>query len=170
MKRYLPTGAQRLKIAVAGLLMLALAACATPFRADVSRFQSQLPAPAGQTFAVVADDPALSGGIEFGQYARLVEANLARIGYQPVADPARADLIVRFDYGVDKGRKRIRSTGFYRDPSGAPGTAMATVAMAIGAASAIAASMVRGFGITAGMTRGSTTRSRATPSTPAAST
>ncbi|MEO6093353.1 MAG: DUF4136 domain-containing protein [Novosphingobium sp.] len=120
MKRNLTTGAGRLKIAITGLLMLALAACATPFKANVSRFQSQLPAPAGQTFAVVADDPALSGGIEFSQYARLVEQNLARVGYQPVADPARADLIVRFDYGVDSGRTRVRSTGVYRDPFWSP--------------------------------------------------
>jgi Domain of unknown function (DUF4136) len=120
MKRNLPNGARQLKVVVAGLLMLALAACAQPFRADVSRFQSQLPAPAGQTFAVVADDPALSGGIEFSQYARLVEANLARVGYQPIGDPARADLIVRFNYGVDNGRTRIRSTGFGHDPFWSP--------------------------------------------------
>ncbi|HEX8055359.1 MAG TPA: DUF4136 domain-containing protein, partial [Novosphingobium sp.] len=97
------------------LLMLAVAACASPFNANVKRFQSQLPAPSGQTFAVVADDPNLAGGLEFSQYARLVEAKLAAQGYTPVADPANATLLVRFDYGVDKGRERVRSTGF-RDP------------------------------------------------------
>ncbi len=101
----------RLKMAAAAILLMSLAACASTFRADVSRFQSQLPAPTGQTFAVVADDPQLSGGLEFAQYARLVEAQLARQGYAPVADPANATLIVRFDYGVDNGRERIRSTG-----------------------------------------------------------
>lgn len=101
----------RLRFAAAALLLMAVAACATPFKADVSRFQSQLPAPAGQTFAVVADDPKLSGGLEFAQYADLVRARLANLGYAPVADPAKADLIVRFDYGVDNGRERIRSTG-----------------------------------------------------------
>ena len=99
------------KIAVAGALMLSLAACASPFRADVSRFQSQLPAPAGQTFAVVADDPHMAGGIEFGQYAELVEAQMAEVGYTPVQNPEEAQLLVRFDYGVDNGRERIRSTG-----------------------------------------------------------
>jgi hypothetical protein len=101
----------RLRFAAAALLLLAVAACATPFKADVSRFQSQLPAPSGQTFAVVADDPKLSGGLEFEQYARLVENRMANLGYTPVADPARAQLIVRFDYGIDNGRERIRSTG-----------------------------------------------------------
>jgi hypothetical protein len=100
--------------------MLAVAACAAPFNAKVSRFQSQLPAPQGQTFAVVADDPALAGGIEFSQYARLVEAKLAAQGYTAVAEPAQATLLVRFDYGVDKGRERVRSNGFGGDPFWGP--------------------------------------------------
>jgi hypothetical protein len=101
----------QLRLAAAALMLLALAACATPFRADVSRFQSRLPAPTGQTFAVVADDPKLSGGLEFSQYAGLVSDRLARLGYTPVGDPAKASLLVRFDYGVDNGRDRVRSTG-----------------------------------------------------------
>jgi hypothetical protein len=104
-------GMARLRIAVAGLMMLALAACATPFNANVSRFQSQLPVPAGQTFAIVADNPALKGGIEFGEYADVVGANLTRIGYTRAADPAQAQLIVHFNYGIDSGRTRIQSTG-----------------------------------------------------------
>jgi hypothetical protein len=109
-----------MRLAVAALLLIGLAACAENFNARVSRFQSQLPPPQGQTFAVVADDPALAGGIEFGQYARLVEEQLARQGYAPVANPADAQMIVRFDYGVDKGRERIRSTGAYHDPFWGP--------------------------------------------------
>ncbi|MCB2077415.1 MAG: DUF4136 domain-containing protein [Novosphingobium sp.] len=95
---------------------MGLAACASPFRANVSRFQSQLPAPSGQTFAVVADDPMLAGGIEFGQYADLVEAKMAQQGYTPVENPADAQLIVRFDYGVDNGRERVQSTGMGHSP------------------------------------------------------
>lgn len=101
----------RIRIAAAALMMLAVAACAAPFNANVSRFQSQLPAPTGQTFAVVADDPAMAGGLEFAQYARIVEAKLAQQGYTAVTDPGSANLLVRFDYGVDKGRERVRSTG-----------------------------------------------------------
>lgn len=101
----------RLRVVAVAALLVALAACTNTFRADVSRFQSQLPAPAGQTFAVVADDPKMAGGIEFGQYARLVEARLAQQGYTPAASPEQAQLLVRFDYGVDNGRERIRSTG-----------------------------------------------------------
>jgi len=108
-----------LKLGSVPLLLASLGACATGFDANVKRFQSQLPAPAGQSFAVVADDPSLSGGLEFAQYARLVEGQMARLGYAPT-DPAHATMIVRFDYGVDKGRERIRSTGFAGDPFWGP--------------------------------------------------
>ena len=46
----------------AALLLGGLAGCATPFNANVSRYSAQLPAPQGQTFAVVAADPALALG------------------------------------------------------------------------------------------------------------
>ena len=97
-----------------GLLGVGLTACATGFQADVSRFQSKLPAPQGQTFAVVADDPALTGGLEFSQYADLVTQKMATLGYIP-GTPQSADLLVRFDYGVDDGRERIVDSGL-RDP------------------------------------------------------
>lgn len=111
------------KWAVVPALALGLAACATPFRADVSRFESQLPAPQGQSFYVLADDPALSGGLEFALYADHVEAEMAQLGYVQAASPEDATLLVRFDYGVDQGRERIRSSGFghgYRDPFYSP--------------------------------------------------
>jgi hypothetical protein len=101
-----------LKLAAAPLLLAGLAACATPFKADVSRFQSQLPAPTGETFAVVADDPALAGGLEFSRYADLVEAQMQQVGYTQAANADDATLLVRLDYGVDKGRERVRRTGF----------------------------------------------------------
>lgn len=107
------------RLALVPLMLAALAACATPFNANVSRFQSELPAPKGQTFAIVADDPALAGGLEFAQYAGLVSQRMSALGYVPAASADNADLIVRFAYGVDKGRERIRSTGF-ADPFWGP--------------------------------------------------
>ena len=109
------------KLASVPLLLAGLAACATPFRADVSRFQTQLPAPAGESFYVVADDPTLAGGLEFALYADEVEAQMERLGYAQAASPEAASLLVRFDYDVDNGRERIRSTGtgFY-DPFYSP--------------------------------------------------
>ncbi|MCC6924435.1 DUF4136 domain-containing protein [Novosphingobium sp.] len=107
------------KLAVASLMLAALAACATPFKANVQRFSAQLPAPQGQTFAVVAEDKAMAGGLEFSQYASLVTAKMQALGYVPASDPAKADMVVRFDYGVDKGREKVRSTG-YVDPFWSP--------------------------------------------------
>lgn len=104
-----------LKLIAVPLALGALAACATPFNANVQRFQSAMPAPQGQTFTVVADDPALTGGLEFRQYASYVAHRMASLGYRPVNSVDGADLIVRFDYGIDKGRERVRQTGF-RDP------------------------------------------------------
>jgi len=92
----------------APVALLALSACATPFRADVQRFVA-LPDTTGQSFAVVAANPDLSGGLEFGQYARLVEQRMTEIGYQVSDDPATAELIVSMDYDVDKGREKVVS-------------------------------------------------------------
>ena len=103
---------RRAKMASVPLLLAALAACASPFNADVTRYQTQLPAPQGQSFAVVADDPALAGGLEFSQYASLVAAQMQRLGYAQASSPENATLLVRFDYGVDRGRERVRRSGF----------------------------------------------------------
>jgi hypothetical protein len=111
--------ASLLKVLVVPMVLALLAACANSLDTRVSRFNN-LPPPNGQTIAVVADDPALAGGIEFGQYARLVEERLAGVGYRPVQAAENADLIARFSYGVDRGRERIRSTGMYRDPFWGP--------------------------------------------------
>ena len=98
-------------IAAPALALVALSGCATQFRGDVARFQ-QLPAPAGQSFTIVADNPQLAGGLEFAHYADLVGQRLSQTGYVAASDPARADLIVRVAYDVDNGREKVRSTGF----------------------------------------------------------
>ena len=110
---------RRIGLIAAPLLLMGLAACATPFNADVKRFSSAMPAPSGQTFAVVAEDPRDSGGLEFSQYADLVAAQMSRLGYVR-SDPSQAAMIVRLNYGVDEGRDRVRSTGFGGDPFFSP--------------------------------------------------
>lgn len=92
-------------------VLLAVGACAAPFNAQVSRFQ-QLPAPQGQSFTVVASNPRLEGSLEFSMYADRVAQRLAGFGYARVASPTAANLVVTLDYGVDRGREKIRSTGF----------------------------------------------------------
>ncbi|MEH6789975.1 DUF4136 domain-containing protein [Parasphingorhabdus sp.] len=90
----------------APLAVLTLAACATPFRADVQRFVA-LPDTTGQSFAVVAADPELAGGLEFGQYAAMVEQRMLDIGYRRATAPSAAELIVSLDYDIDRGREKV---------------------------------------------------------------
>ncbi|WP_353230984.1 DUF4136 domain-containing protein [Novosphingobium sp.] len=99
-----------LPLALAATVTTGLAGCAENFNASVSRFQHELPAPAGQSFAVVAEDARNSGGLEFSQYAGLVAEQLRKVGYV-AGDPATADLVVEFDYGVDKGREKVDTFG-----------------------------------------------------------
>jgi hypothetical protein len=75
----------------------------------VSRFAAPLPAPQGQSFAVVPEDPKLAGGLEFATYANSVAAEMQELGYTRAATPENADLLVRFDYRVDGGRERVRT-------------------------------------------------------------
>ncbi len=111
------TLAKNAKIAISALIAFGLSACASSFNADVSRFQAQMPAPENHSFAVVAEDPANAGGLEFALYADYVEAQMAELGYAQAASAEEATLLVRFDYGVDEGRERIRSTpSTFRDP------------------------------------------------------
>ncbi len=114
--------ASTLKILLAAVALGTVTACATPFRADVQRFQV-MPAPQGQTFSIEARDEALRGGLEFAQYASLVAAEMTRVGYRQAASGDRADLIVKLAYGVDEGRERVVSDpGFgYGDPFWGPG-------------------------------------------------
>jgi hypothetical protein len=104
------------RLALPAALLIGLSACATPFKADVSRFTAPLPAPQGQSFAVVAEDPKLAGGLEFATYASNVTAELEQLGYTRAASPETADMLVRFDYRVDNGREKVRT-----DYSGAAG-------------------------------------------------
>ena len=68
---------------VVPIMLAFIAACTNSLNTQVSRFNN-LPPPNGQTIAVVADDPALAGGIEFAEYARLVEDRLSSVGYRVV--------------------------------------------------------------------------------------
>jgi hypothetical protein len=111
------------RLALPVALAIGLSACATnTFKADVSRFAVPLPAPQGQTFAVVPEDPKLAGGLEFATYADAVAAEMTQLGYTRASSPETADMLVRFDYSVDGGRERVRTdlngAGFAGGPWG----------------------------------------------------
>jgi len=97
------------RLALPVALAIGATACSTPFRADVSRFTVPLPAPQGQSFYVVPEDPKNAGGLEFGTYADTVALELTQLGYTRASSPDTADLLVRLDYRVDGGRERVRT-------------------------------------------------------------
>lgn len=103
------------RLAAAALALGTLAACATPFRADVSRFQ-QMPVPQGQSFSVEPRSADLSGGLEFNHYASLIAAEMTRVGYRQAAPGEGADFTVKIAYGVDSGRERVVSDPMGHDP------------------------------------------------------
>lgn len=107
---------RKLLAAAAPLALLSVASCAPSFQANVSRFQA-LPVPEGQSFAIVPTDPRNQGGLEFAQYANLVTQRLGAYGYRPVSGDGKPDMVVKFDYGVDKGMPKTVSRpapgGFY---------------------------------------------------------
>ncbi len=109
----------RLLLAAALVASTGLTGCADSFRANVTRFHSTLPPPAqGESFTVMPDDPRNAGSLEFAHYADVVAQRLTGVGYVRAGDPASAQLVVRLDYGVDKGSERLRSTGpgLFYDP------------------------------------------------------
>ncbi len=92
---------------ISGALLLT-SACASGFSADVSRFQ-RLPAPTGETYAIVAMGDEDTRSLEFQNYARYVAAQMNAQGYTEVSNKDDATLIVSLDYGVNDGRERIAS-------------------------------------------------------------
>ena len=78
-----------------GAAAMALAGSATALDTRVTRYQA-MPAPQGQTFAVVpVGGMAASGGLEFQRYAAIVAQQLAARGYSPAPDPASASMLVQ---------------------------------------------------------------------------
>ena len=95
---------------------LGLSGCMTGLPTQVSRFQA-MPAPAGQTFVIRAEDREKNGGLEFRQYADIVRQNLTTAGYREAGSERDATFIVTLDYGVDQGRERVVARP---DPFGDP--------------------------------------------------
>src|SRR5215204_179281 len=89
-----------------GISALALSACATGLRTQVSRYQA-MPHPEGQSFVVLPMDPGNLGGLEFSRYAEQVAQALQAQGYARAASANQATLIARLGYGVDEGHTEV---------------------------------------------------------------
>ncbi len=98
---------RKILAAAAPLALLAVSACTQPFEANVARFQA-LPVPQGQTFSIEPINMRNQGGLEFAQYAAQVSQRLATYGYRP-AEGGKGQLIVKLDYGVDRGVQKTVS-------------------------------------------------------------
>lgn len=110
------------KIAAAALFGISaagLAGCATGFPAQVSRYQA-MPAPQGQSFFIVPQDPKLAGGLEFSRFAGQVAQAMQAQGYTQAPSLEAATMVVQVDYGVDEGRQQVErdpfARGFGNDP------------------------------------------------------
>lgn len=99
--------------ALLGISALGLSACATGLRTQVSRYQA-MPAPQGQSFFIVAADPANAGGLEFSRYAGQVAQAMLAQGYAQAPTMEAATMVVRLDYGVDEGQQRVERDPFAR--------------------------------------------------------
>ena len=110
----------KISTVLAAVALGSLSACASPgFRADVSRFQA-MPAPQGQTYAIVAANESDRGGLEFSHYAQLVAGEMNRLGYRQVNAGDSPELTVAMEYGVDNGRERVVSSPGAYDPFWGP--------------------------------------------------
>lgn len=91
-----------------GVSALGLSACATGLRTQVSRYQA-MPAPQGQSFVVVPQNPADIGGLEFSRYAEMIAQHMQAQGYARAASIDQATLVVQVGYGVGDAQTEIDS-------------------------------------------------------------
>jgi hypothetical protein len=91
-----------------GISALGLSACATGLRTQVSRYQA-MPAPQGQSFVVVPQNPSDMGGLEFSRYAELIAQHMQAQGYARAPSINQATMVVQVGYGVGDAQTEIVS-------------------------------------------------------------
>lgn len=103
--------------AVLGISALALSACATGLRTQVSRYQA-MPAPQGQSFVIVPANAADVGGLEFSRYAELVAQQMQAQGFVRAPSIDQATMVVQVGYDVGDPHTEVVSDPFYRSRFG----------------------------------------------------
>ena len=97
------------KVTAAVLLsisVLSLSACATGLRTQVSRYQA-MPAPEGQSFVIVPQNPSDMGGLEFSRYAEIVAHRMESQGYARAPSINQATMVVQVGYGVSDPQTEV---------------------------------------------------------------
>jgi hypothetical protein len=119
-------GAWRSRSRFLGVAALLLAACAAPFKGEVTTFH-EWKHPHGDTIRIVPLDERKLGSLEFREYAGLVAERLQQMGYSVVGEDESSQFVAQMDYFIDTGRTEIQtwpsdavwyhfSYGHYRDP------------------------------------------------------
>lgn len=98
----------KLAAVMLGISALSLSACATGLRTSVSRYQA-MPAPQGQSFVIVPQNPSDMGGLEFSRYAEIVAQHMETQGYARAPSINQATMVVQVGYGVGDPQTEITS-------------------------------------------------------------
>ncbi len=98
---------QFFRMASVTLMAVALSACASTFRSDVTSFHTTIPA-AGTKVVLVPIDESRQDSLEYRQYASSIQGVLEQNGFVGARDD-NPDYIIGFDISVSDGRERIRS-------------------------------------------------------------
>ena len=91
------------------LIALVTTGCTPGVSCDVYRLH-QLPAPTGETIAIVAADQNLQNSLEFQNFEAFFQERLSNAGYTPVAEIADATLIAEIEYSIREGQPRAMSS------------------------------------------------------------
>jgi hypothetical protein len=103
------SGKKRLLVLIAGI---ALGGCAGSIKSDVTRFHDLGAETPRGTFAIVAH-PDQRDSLEFKNYSRMLAGQIVRHNLVEVEDPANADYVVKFRYGMGAGESTVVSSPVY---------------------------------------------------------
>lgn len=89
------------------IIALALSACASTFRSNVTSFHTATPA-AGAKVVLVPIDETRQDSLEYRQYASSIQGVLERSGFVGARND-KPDYVIGFDVTVNDGREKIRA-------------------------------------------------------------
>lgn len=100
---------QFFRLATVTVVALALSACASTFRSNVTSFHIETPA-AGARVVLVPIDESRQDSLEYRQYASSIQGVLEQNGFVGARDND-PNYIIGFDVDVNDGREKLRAFG-----------------------------------------------------------
>ncbi len=107
------------------LCILALSGCATTIRSDITVFHEMPSDISGKTYAVFPTEEQ-ENSLEYKTYETIVKTHLNKLGLHE-APVLEAEMVVRFDYGIDSGRDVISSSPVFGKTGYSSATSRGTV-------------------------------------------